>query len=216
MGTGPLVVIDPGHGGTNSGAPGLHGHEKEVTLAISRRLKSELEGRGIAAVLTRTDDRYLTLRQRSELANELGAELFVSIHANASLKPGQRGFETYVLSRRAVDVDARALRADSGRPRLGLDRETSRILDDIERGTAQPAAADLARSINRHLGKARGRRADRGVKQESMHVLLGATMPAVLVEVGFMDDPVEGRELFEPEVQARIASALADGIAARR
>ena len=211
---GPLVVIDPGHGGTNDGAPGaVPGlFEKTLTLALARQLEDRLVARGFAVELTRDDDVYLTLRQRMDRANELGADLLISIHCNATAQHAQRGFETFVLSKRAVDVDARALCAEDGAARPGVDRRTAGVLDEVERGQAVADAADLAVDIQKQLARVRGSAGDRGVKQEAQHVLLGATMPAVLVEVGFIDHPIEGRELADPAVQSRIAGALAGAI----
>lgn len=208
------VVIDPGHGGSNAGAPGMASvDEKRIALALSKALVAELGRRRITAVLTRSGDHYLTLRQRSDIANRLGADLFVSIHANASRDHSQRGFETFVLSPRAITVDAPALRAGSGRQRPGVPEPLARMLDDLERGLAQGPSVALATRIQAALARVRPNSANRGVKQESQHVLLGATMPAVLVEVGFTDHPVEGLELLDPAVQRAIAGALADAIA---
>jgi N-acetylmuramoyl-L-alanine amidase len=213
----PLVVIDPGHGGSNTGAagavPGVR--EKQVTLAVATRVRELLVTRGIDVVLTRADDRTLTLRQRGALADRLGADVFVSIHANASATRAQRGFETYVLTPEGVDVAARALRPELATPRSGMDGATAAVLDDVERGAAQWDAAELAAEIQARLRDARDAEGDRGVRQDAQHVLLGATMPAVLVEIGFLDHPVEGKELVEPDVQDAIAHALADAIASR-
>jgi N-acetylmuramoyl-L-alanine amidase len=211
-----VVVLDPGHGGTNTGAPGaLPGlYEKRFTLALAGEVAQRLKSRGIAVAMTRTDDRYLTLRERVQWANRQGAELFLSLHANASPDHAQRGFETYLLTPDALDGDARALRMDDGPQRAGVDAATARLLDDLERGAAAPAAAALAVELQGRLRDIRGTERDRGVRQGAMDVLYGATMPAVLVEVGFIDHPIEGRELADPEVRARIASAIADGIAA--
>lgn len=207
------VVIDPGHGGSNGGAPGMGSiDEKRVTLALSKALAAELSRRQITAVLTRTGDHYLTLRQRSDIANRLGADLFVSVHANASRDHSQRGFETFVLGPKGITVDAPALRAGSGRARPGVPEPLARMLDDLERGLAQEPSVALATRIQAALARVRPDSADRGVKQDSMHVLLGATMPAVLVEVGFIDHPVEGPELADPAVQRAIVGALADAI----
>ena len=111
----PLVVLDPGHGGSNAGAKGAVPslHEKQLTLAIATQVAAKLRDHGISVELTRTDDRTLTLRQRVEHADHVNADLFVSIHANASPTRTQRGYETYVLTTKGVDVDARALRAES-------------------------------------------------------------------------------------------------------
>ena len=213
----PLVVIDPGHGGSNTGAagavPGVH--EKQVTLAIATRVRELLAAQGVDVVLTRDDDRTLTLRQRAAIADRLGADVFVSIHCNASPTRAQRGFETYLLTPAGVDVAARALRPELATPRAGIDATTSAVLDDVERGAAQWDAAELASEVQARLRDARGGDGDRGVRQDAQHVLLGATMPAVLVEVGFIDHPVEGKELVDPVVQDAIAHALADAIASR-
>jgi N-acetylmuramoyl-L-alanine amidase len=211
------VVIDPGHGGSNPGAtgalPGLH--EKQLTLVLARAVRERLVADGIDVVLTRDRDASLTLRRRMSVANQLGADLFVSLHANASPTRTQRGFETFVLTAAGVDVDGRALRSDSGTPRPGVDAETALVLDDVERGAAQWESAELAVAIQRELRAVRGADGDRGVRQDSHHVLLGATMPAVLVEVGFIDHPLEGRELALPAVQAQLADAIAAGIRAQ-
>lgn len=213
--TRPLIVIDPGHGGTNAGAPaavpGLY--EKQVTLALARLLWEELTDRGYRVVLTRDRDVYLTLRQRVRLANRLGADLFISLHTNATTSHSQRGYETFVLPPEALNVDARALRLEDGAVREGTDPDTALLLDDLERGAAQEAAAALAAAVQGQLRVVRGPEGDRGVRQGAMDVLMGATMPAVLVEVGFIDHPVEGRELADPTVRERIAAALANAVA---
>jgi N-acetylmuramoyl-L-alanine amidase len=210
----PLVVLDPGHGGSNTGAqgalPGLR--EKQLTLAIATGVATRLREHGIEVALTRTDDRTLTLRQRVDRADELSADMFVSIHANASPTRTQRGYETYVLTTKGVDVDARALRAEPVTPRPGVDADIALVLDDVERGAAQWEAADLAARVQRALRDRRGPDGDRGVRQDSEHVLLGATMPAVLVEVGFIDHPIEGKQLADPGVQAQLAAAIAEAI----
>ncbi len=211
-----LVVLDPGHGGSNTGAPGaVPGlHEKRFTLALAREVEARLREAGIAVVLTRDSDRYLTLRERTQQANRRGADLFVSLHANASPDHAQQGFETYLLTPAALDADARALRLGDGPGRPGVNPRIAHLLDDLERGAAAPEAAALATELQRRLRGVRGERHDRGVRQGAMDVLYGATMPAVLVEVGFIDHPVEGAELATPETRALIAAALADGILA--
>lgn len=213
-GPAPLVVIDPGHGGSNTGAPGaVPGlFEKQVTLELARTLWERLRARGYRVVLTRDRDTYLTLRQRVGYANRVGADLFVSLHTNASASHTNRGYETYLLPPEALDVNGRALRLEDGVPRANVDRDTAMLLDDVERGSAQAMAADLAVAVQRELGAVRGQDGDRGVRQGAMDVLLGATMPAVLIEIGFLDHPVEGRELAEPAVREQIAGALSAAI----
>ena len=208
----PRVVLDPGHGGSNPGAKGATLHEKDLTLALSHLVATRLRDQKITVVLTRTSDRTLTLRQRIAIADRLPADLFVSIHANASHTRTQRGYETFVLTPRAIDIDGRALRSDVTTPRAGIDPEIGLVLDDIERGASQWEAAELAWRMQRALRARRGADHDRGVRQDAHHVLLGATMPAVLVEVGFIDHPVEGKELTRPEVQAELADAITEAI----
>jgi N-acetylmuramoyl-L-alanine amidase len=218
----PRVVLDPGHGGSNSGAKGTTGlYEKQLTLALAEQVAARLRDKQIDVSLTRDHDDSRTLRQRVMFANAHHADLFVSIHANASPTRTQRGWETWILSAKGVATDARALRSDVTTPRPGVDTDTAAILDDVERGATQWEAADLAVRIqhalhDRRAGSAAAASgngpADRGVRQEAHHVLLGATMPAVLVEVGFIDHPIEGRELAQPAVEDQLADALADAI----
>jgi N-acetylmuramoyl-L-alanine amidase len=210
----PLVILDPGHGGSNLGATGTTGmHEKQLSLLLATRVADRLRVRGVTVQLTRTGDQTLSLRQRVAIADRAPADLFVSIHANASPTRTQRGYETWVLTARGIDIDGRALRSDTTTPRPGVDPDVALILDDIERGASQWEAADLAIRIQRSLRDRRGPDGDRGVRQDAHHVLLGATMPAVLVEVGFIDHPLEGRQLADPAVQAQLAEAIAEAIA---
>jgi N-acetylmuramoyl-L-alanine amidase len=210
----PVVVLDPGHGGSNPGAtgaaPGLR--EKRLTLAIAQLVAGKLKEHDIDVVLTRTGDKTLTLRQRVEVADGIPADLFVSIHANASPTRTQHGFETFVLPARGVDIDGRAIRSDVVTPRPGVDADVALVLDDVERGAAQWESAELAARVQTALEDRRGKEGNRGVRQDIDHVLLGATMPAVLVEVGFIDHPIEGRQLAEPIVQSQLASAIAQAI----
>ncbi len=206
------MVLDPGHGGSNPGTKGAGLHEKQLTLVIANLVATKLRAANITVELTRSDDRTLTLRQRVAIADRRPADLFVSIHANASPTRTQRGYETFVLTARGVDIDGRALRSDTTTPRPGVDPEIALVLDDVERGASQWEAADLAARMQRALRDRRGKEGDRGVRQDAHHVLLGATMPAVLVEVGFLDHPVEGKELADPAVQQHLASAIAEAI----
>jgi N-acetylmuramoyl-L-alanine amidase len=208
----PLVVLDPGHGGSNLGAQGSVPdlREKQLTLILANLVAGHLRDHGLDVQLTRNSDKTLTLRQRVDTANKLAADAFVSIHANASATRAMRGFETFVLTARGVDVDGRALRGSEPiTPRPRLDREIALVLDDVERGASQWESAELAARIQQALRARRGKDFDRGVRQDAHHVLLGATMPAVLVEVGFIDHPIEGKQLAEPTVQAQLAEAIA-------
>lgn len=212
------MAIDPGHGGSNVGARGAYGmiYEKDLTLILSRLVARELEARGLRAVLTRERDTYVSLRRRMKRAEGAGAEAFVSVHANATASGAERGFETFILTPRAADVDAGALRVRSARAHPEADEEIAPLVHDVERAAAVPAAAELAAAVQEALRGVRGQDADRGVKQAPFHVLLGAGMPAVLVEVGFLDHPREGLELLFPGVQEAIARAIAEAVAGER
>jgi N-acetylmuramoyl-L-alanine amidase len=142
---GPRVVLDPGHGGSNPGAHGTTGaREKQLTLTLANLVAARLRARGVEVALTRTTDRTLTLRQRVEVANRWPADIFVSIHANASPTRAHRGYETYVLTTKGVDVDARALRTGAITPRPHVDPDIALVLDDVEGGAAQWGSAELA------------------------------------------------------------------------
>jgi N-acetylmuramoyl-L-alanine amidase len=202
------VVIDPGHGGSNTGAPGRNGAwEKQVTLAVARALARRLEAESVDVVLTRERDTYLTLRERSRRANQARADVFVSLHANATPDHGRRGVETYALARESADVEARRAAARAG-------EGAAPLLAELAQLEAHRQSLALARSIQKRLVEARGASSayDRGAKQASWDVLAGVDGAAVLVEFGFVDHPIEGIELLKPDVQERIACAIADAI----
>jgi N-acetylmuramoyl-L-alanine amidase len=214
-----LVVLDPGHGGSNTGAAGvIEGvFEKRLTLAMAYLVAARLEQvPGVIVIMTRTEDRYLTLRARSRLANAVGADAFVSLHFNASPGRAQRGFETWVLAPEAMAVDAHAIRAGDGPLRPGVPDDVAAILDDVERNAAQDEALALAAGMQARLAQVWGPTNDRGVRQGSQDVLMGLTMPAVLVEMGFIDQAVEGQLLLDAATRDRLADAVARAILDRR
>jgi N-acetylmuramoyl-L-alanine amidase len=212
-----VIVIDPGHGGSNTGGvnQGNGLREKDVTLDLAQRVAKNLRALQIGVLLTRDSDQTLTLRQRMLVASRASADLFLSIHTNASPSRTQRGYETYVLTPTAVDVDARALRRDATTPRQGIAPQLGLMLDDIERGAAQWDSAEFAAEMQDQLQKVRGKEGNRGVRQDAQHVLLGATMPAILVEVGFLDHPIEGKELEDDVVKDKLADAMTRAILAQ-
>lgn len=205
-GAAPVVVLDPGHGGTNTGAcsPALGRCEKELTLELARAAARYLAQwvPSVEVALTRTRDEYLTLNQRVRKANSLGATLFVSLHGNASPARAEQGFETFILTRRASDQEA-------GRISLQERPVVASILSDLQLVAAHGDSARLAERVQRRLGAVRGRERSRGVRQAPFDVLLGLRMPGVLVEVGFVDHPLEGRELAQAAVVEGIAIAVA-------
>jgi N-acetylmuramoyl-L-alanine amidase len=221
---GPLVVVlDPGHGGPrrHDGAHGRGGLvEKEIALQVSLRLKALLEQAGATVLLTREDDTDVPLSARAQLANENAADLFLSIHCNSMptrvSRKRARGVETYFLSLEPTDAEARLLaELENGGPDAvslpAPNDPVTGILADLALGQARNDGAALAQIIHRHLTRATGAHS-RGVRQAPFVVLAGARMPAVLVEIGFISHPQEGRLLGKEGYQQRIAAALATGV----
>ena len=209
-----VVVLDPGHGGTNLGAygPEVKRHEKTLTLDLAGRVRRYLEQwrPDLRVVLTRERDDYLTLAQRVRKANGVHGSLFVSIHFNASRARSMNGFVTFILTREASARSAGSLALRSRR--RGNRSVVRAILSDLRQSAAHGESAMLARRIQRQLARVRGEQLDRGVRQAPFDVLLGLRMPGVLAEVGFIDHPTESKELVQPAVLEGIAAALAAGI----
>lgn len=212
------VVIDPGHGGKDPGAIGRHGvREKEVALDLARLLREELRprfGRN-RILLTREEDVFLTLEGRTAIANAREADFFLSIHLNASPRSAARGIETYLLSeassRRALEVAAR----ENGTTMDQL-TDLQKILSDLVHRSKVDESTPLAQRIQDSLVGRLSRRyrgvRDLGVKRAPFYVLLGAQMPSVLVEAGFVTNPLEARRLRSRTYRREIARALAAGI----
>lgn len=215
-----VVVLDAGHGGHDEGATGPSGlREKDLVLDITRRLKRRLERRGVRVVLTRDEDRFLSLEERTAVANDARADLFLSIHANASASRRPRGIETYFASLEASDAAARetAERENSAfgasAPDFGHDDPLAAILGDLiatEHLSESSAFAKLAQRELAAIGRARSR----GVKQAPFVVLMGVQMPASLVEIGFLSNPDEEKGLRRSARRDSIAAALDRAIAA--
>jgi N-acetylmuramoyl-L-alanine amidase len=209
------VVIDPGHGGDDVGARSPAGvTEKEVTLAVARRLARVLESRGRAVRLTRDGDQGRALTDRTALANRLDATVFISLHANASTVASVAGAETYYMSLDGASDEAAAATADLEN-RAGLSSEDRSPLDlilwDLAQADVLNESSRLALAVQGRLNARLGLR-DRGVKQAPFVVLTGATMPAILVEIGFLSNPSEAERLTAPENQQQLAEAVAAGI----
>ena len=216
------VVIDPGHGGSNTGAAARVAgrYEKQVTLAIARELKARLEREGVRVLLTRDRDEYLTLRERARRGNAAHADCFLSLHANASPDHGRRGVETWVLDPKLIDVEARRA---AERARAANASGVDAMLAELQVLDWHRVSIVLARALQARLVRAAtdGARApndatpvtsDRGVREAVYDVLAGVDAPAVLVEIGFIDHPVEGARLLDPDGQKRIADALTEGL----
>ncbi len=215
------IVIDPGHGGEEVGARGPGGTlEKDVVLAIARRLRDQLvNALGVRVFLTRNQDAEVELDARTAIANNYKADLFISIHANAVRARGAKGSEVYFLSYQASDEESRRVAMLEGIAEpLGAAAPGSAlelILWDMAQAEHLEESSALATRIQDELGAVTGSQV-RGVKQAPFRVLVGATMPAVLVEVAFISNPGEEELLASEAYQGRVAGALMRGIARYR
>ncbi len=222
-GTPPLTIaVDPGHGGSETGAIGPGGlQEKEATLEIAKRLAAALPRvLTCRTVLTRDSDLLLSLDDRTSIANHEKADLFLSIHANSSSAASARGSETYYLSLEASDKLAQEVAREenqaAGAAAPAADGGSNPDLDFILWDLAQSAhlkdSSELAEAIQVELN-AVSDTASRGIKQAPFRVLVGATMPAVLVETAFISNAEEEKKLRSPEFQQAVADAVARAIA---
>jgi N-acetylmuramoyl-L-alanine amidase len=220
----PIVVIDPGHGGVMVGAEGPGGTlEKDVTLSIARKLRSSIESSlGYRVFLTRDRDVDVELDDRAPIANNYKADLFVSIHANSYRGRSATGSEVYFLSYQASDDESRRVALAEGAvgmPPSGTapspgqsDADLGWILWDMAQARFLEESSRLATRVQEELASVTGSEG-RGIKQAPFRVLVGAAMPAVLVEVAFISNPDEEKLLASDAYQWRIAAALMRGIA---
>jgi len=212
-----IIVIDPGHGGVETGATGPTGlRETEAALDLARRVHRRLQrDRTLPVVLTRDEDRLIGLDERTAIANYNRADLFLSIHLNASPRSTATGAETYFLSNDATDDDARTLAAlengAAGVSRDPIDEVTDRNLDlvlwDLAQNQYLAESSLLAERVQWHLNALPGTR-NRGGRQAPFRVLMGATMPAVLVEAGFVSNIDEEERFRSMEYRSRVAEAI--------
>ena len=213
------IIIDPGHGGKDYGAPGyIKGvHEKDVVLQIARRLARKIRQELKCEVfLTRNRDEYLTLEERTAIANTKNADLFISIHTNSHKDNRAYGIETYFLNL-ATDDDAIRVAAMENATSTKNISDLQTILFDLMQNAKINESSRLAGYIQstlvNHLKTKRySRIKDKGVKQAPFYVLLGAQMPAVLVETSFISNPRECKRLVDPQYQERICEAIILGI----
>ena len=216
-----LVVVDPGHGGKDPGATANGVREKDINLGIGLALEAVLRSRGFEVRMTRRTDVYLKLQERTDIANQVNADVFVSVHANAlpSLK-NTAGFEIYIMAL-PTDKDALTLAKIENREYVeeksgssaAVDRRTElllRILGDMQQNNKISESTELAEALFK-AGKLRGIPMKR-VAQAPFFVLRGAGMPAVLLETGFVTNLKEAKLLAHPGYQRRIAEAMAEGI----
>lgn len=212
------IVIDPGHGGHDTGTIGPNGlEEKDLVLEVGRRLGRLLETRmGAEVVYTRKDDTFIPLETRTAIANQQRADLFISIHANSSQDPAARGVETYYLnftsSPEALEVAARE-NAVSEKSIFELQDLVKKIALKEKIEESREFAGDVQESLHSGLAaKSPGIR-NRGVKKAPFIVLIGANMPSILAEISFVSNPGDEHRLETSEYRQRIAESLYRGIA---
>jgi N-acetylmuramoyl-L-alanine amidase len=221
-----VAVVDPGHGGEQEGAYSASGdREKDLALEISRRVAARLRKLGARVILTRTGDIDVPLVNRATIANALRADIFLSIHLNSMPSVEQRrlrrGIETYFLSADATDASAAAVAARENAARMAGEAlaepgdSVGFILQDLESAAALTESSRLAYFLQERLVAETGAE-DNGVKQAPFYVLAGARMPAVLLELGFISHEVESARLKDAAYQEKLATAIADGVAAWR
>ena len=213
------VVIDPGHGGEEVGAMGPGGAmEKDVTLAIARKLRGALvNGLGLQAFLTRDRDVEVPLDERAAFANNYKADLFISIHANASRSHGAKGSEVYFLSYQSTDEESRRLAASEGAIEMSAGAgvaagsDLALILWDMAQAEHLESSSALATRIQEELAEVTGSQG-RGIKQAPFRVLVGAAMPAVLLEVAFISNSEEEKLLVSEAYQNKVVGAVVRGV----
>ena len=215
------VVIDPGHGGRDAGAVGYgRKREKDAVLAVAKAVKKELQRRGFNVYLTRSRDLFIPLKRRTRYANRKQADFFISIHANAAPKRSHwnksRGIETYFLSRARTDRAKRVAAIENSAEIKNIDRYTKEaylsVLNREKIIESNKLAIDLQRQM---LSSVRSRYkdvVDNGVREGPFWVLVGAQMPAVLIEIGYITNPTESKRLFSKRYQELLAKGIANGI----
>ncbi len=211
------IVLDPGHGGKDPGAIGVGGRaEKDVVLSIAKRLAVKLKNEmGIQVVLTRKDDRYVPLENRTAIANAEDADLFISLHMNASVNSEAKGIETYYLDNTTDEAALRLAARENGTSRKDVS-DLQFILSDMTQNIKLEDSIALAHRLHNSavggMGKAISEVKDLGVKKALFYVLVGARMPSVLVEMFFITNPIEGRSMGQESTQDAMVEALMQGI----
>ena len=214
------IVIDPGHGGRDYGAPGyLKGvYEKNISLKIARRLADKIRKKlNCKVIMTRNSDRNLSLEERTAIANTKNADLFISIHTNASRDRRAYGIETFFLNL-ATDNDAILVAARENATSTKNISDLQSILSDLMQNAKINESSRLAGhvqgSLKDHLRKYYSRIKSKGVKQAPFYVLLGAQMPAILIETSFISNSRECKRLVNQKYQDRMCDAIVRGIQA--
>lgn len=214
----PLIVVDPGHGGHDFGSPGYlkKVYEKDIALQIAERLAKKIQKKlSYEALMTRNNDRYLTLEERTAIANTENADLFISIHTNESENQSASGIETYFLNLATDNSEITVAARENATSKKNIS-DLQTILTDIMHHTKIDESSLLASYIqNSSYNHLRSRYTDvknNGVKKAPFYVLLGARMPAVLIETSFISNPRECKRLSSSGYQDHLCEGIISGI----
>ncbi|HEV2177755.1 MAG TPA: N-acetylmuramoyl-L-alanine amidase [Terriglobia bacterium] len=212
------IVIDPGHGGHDTGTIGPGGlREKDVVLDVSLRLRKLIERRmGSQVIMTRSDDTFIPLEERTAIANQRAADLFISVHANASRDESARGIETYYLNFTSNPESLEAAARENATSQESVHQLQSLIKQIALTEKIQESrqfAGDVQRSLYAATTRAGAVEDDRGLKKAPFVVLIGARMPSILAEISFLTNPRDERLLERPEYRQKIAEGLYRGVA---
>ena len=212
------IVIDPGHGGHDTGTIGPTGlMEKDLCLDVALRLGKIIDQRlpGADVVYTRSDDTFVPLEERTNIANQAKADLFISIHANSSRDTGARGIETYYLNLKGTSEAMEVAARENATAQEGvhdLESLVKRIAQTEKIDESKEFATDIQESLSNRIQKTSKSVRDRGVRKAPFVVLIGADMPSILTEISFLSNPADEKLLKQPEQRQRVAEGLYQGI----
>lgn len=220
-----FIIIDAGHGGKDPGAVGKNAKEKDITLKVVKYINGYLKKklRNVQIKMTRTNDRFIELGKRTEIANKLLKKnnngIFLSVHVNASLSRRISGYETYFLSQNATNEGARSTATLENNVIVLEDKKRRKSYQDVDYVEAlmlttqiQKESRMLAKNVQNNMKKRLTRFSSRGVKKADFFVLRGALMPAVLVEIGYITNNKELRYLKTTKYQRKVAESIANGV----
>jgi N-acetylmuramoyl-L-alanine amidase len=213
------IVVDAGHGGHDTGTIGPTGlMEKDLCLDVALRLGKIIQQRlpGAEVVLTRSDDTFIPLEERTHIANDAKADMFISIHANSSQDAGARGIETYYLNLKGSDEAMEVAARENATSEEGI-HELQDLVKQIARtekiDESREFAGDVQDSLSKRIQKAARPVKNRGVRKAPFVVLIGADMPSILTEISFLSNPADEKLLKQPEHRQRVAEGIFQGIA---
>jgi N-acetylmuramoyl-L-alanine amidase len=214
------VVLDPGHGGRDPGALGAYGlREKDVTLRLARELRPRLVGRGFRVVMTRDEDRTVSLEERTAFAEGVGGDVFISLHTNASRRRSARGIETYYLDKSHERHSRRVAARENGVPANRLD-DLQRIVAQLRVSEVSVHSARLAKTVHEEIVEGvrstHGSVEDLGVKRGPFYVLFLSNMPSILLEAGFLTNGAEAVRLRSDFYIDVLAEQISRGLSSYR